>query len=243
MAEQGRPAKNSELWDREYRQHNIASSFKLTLSRSVTFLKDFLEKNGGRLSGLEILDCGCGNGRNAIPLAEMGNIVWGMDISEEALNDVRKKVRERHDLVGKIQLLCASMAEPWHFPDNSFDIVADITSFDILLSPEEIETHQREVRRVLKPDGYFLYYDMDATDPYALWLKSEGRVRPDGAIISPEPTPIPFRIYSLEEVQALFGNFDLLASQVFRFRDLMFGREHDRAILAAIFQPKGKTAR
>ncbi len=227
-----------KLWDQEYREHHIASSFKGTLSRSVIFLERFLKKSGKSLTGLRILDCGCGNGRNAIPLALMGNTVWGMDISEEALSDARKKISEKHELVGKIFLLRSSMAKPWKFPDDHFDIVTDITSFDILLTQKEVDTHRQEVRRALKPGGYFLYYDMDVTDPYALWLKSEGRVREDGIIISPEPTPIPFRIYSLREIETIFSDLKLLDSEVFRFKDAMYGREHDRAILCAIFQPK-----
>jgi len=227
----------SKLWDKKYREKNIASSFKGTLSRSITFLKEFLEKNGGSLTGLQILDCGCGNGRNAVPLAEMGNTVFGLDISENAVKDALEKGRKVKPQ-WKLHLFHASMAELLPFPDSFFDVVADITSFDILLGEEEIDVHRQEVWRVLKPDGYFLYYDMDATDPYALWLKSEGRMREGGIIVSPEPGPIPFKIYSIAEVAAIFSNFRLLTSNVFRFKDTMYGREHDRAILCAIFQPK-----
>lgn len=226
------------LWDKEYQEHHIASSFKGTLSRSVTFLKDFLEKQGKQLSGLRILDCGCGNGRNAIPLAEMGNNVYGMDISGKALRDAREKTQNQKELGRRAVFMLESMAETFEWRDNCFDVVADITSFDILLTQQEISTHRREVYRVLKPSGYFLYYDMDASDPCSLWLKRDGRVSVDNVIISPEPGPILFKIYSLAEIEAIFFNFKLLASEIFRFKDKMYGREHDRAILCAIFQPR-----
>ena len=229
----------SDLWDKEYREHNIASSFKGTLSRSVTFLKDFLESSGKLLTGLRILDCGCGNGRNAIPLAVMGNSVWGLDISEKAIEDALLKSPTPNIYNGfQLYFKQGSMAEKIECFDNFFDVVCDITSFDILLSEKEIDTHLKEVWRVLKPEGLFLYYDMDTTDPYALWLKSEGRIREKNILISPEPGPIPFKIYSLSEVCAIFSDFQLIISEVFHFKDMMYGREHDRAILCAIFKPK-----
>lgn len=229
---------DQNLWNKEYREHHLASSFKGTLSRSVTFLKEFLEKREQQLSNLRILDCGCGNGRNAIPLAEMNNFVFGIDVSLGALREAREKMKGRGLVFERLTLIQNSMAVPLFFPDNYFDIVADITSFDILLTPEEINIHLREVRRVLKQSGLFLYYDMDVSDPYSLWLKQEGRIHEDSIIISPEPTPIPFKIYSLAEIETIFSNFKLLSSEVFRFKDIMYGREHDRAILCAIFQPK-----
>lgn len=230
----------SNLWDKEYAEHNIASSFKGTISRSVTFLKEFLEKSGRSLTGLRVLDCGCGNGRNAIPLAIMGNSVFGIDISENAIKDMFDKIQSHKKLRGKLVFSRNSMADPLKFPRNYFDVVADITSFDILLGEEEIDTHRKEVWRVLKSNGLFLYYDMDASDPYSLWLKSEGRVKENDVIVSPEPGPISFKIYSLEEVVNIFSNFDLITSELFRFKDVMYGREHDRAILCAIFSPKNK---
>lgn len=227
-----------KLWDQEYREHHIASSFKGTLSRSVTFLKEFLKQRGEALAGLKILDCGCGNGRNAIPLAEMGNMVYGIDISKTALVEIAERIRVKNAIAKRLFVDCCSMAKPLRFKDGFFDVVADITSFDILLTPDEINMHAREVWRVLKSEGCFLYYDMNADDPYALWLKSLGRARAGGVIISPEPAPIPFKIYSLAEIQMIFANFELLTSEIFRFKDTMYGREHDRALLCAIFRPK-----
>ena len=129
----------SSLWDEEYQRQNIASSFKGTLSHSVKFLLGSF----GEFSPKSFLDLGCGNGRNTIPLARMGYEVTGVDISQVALNQAGEKLESESAGVQKrVQLIPSSMGQPFPFEDKTFDVVMDITSFDILINDTEIDCHK-----------------------------------------------------------------------------------------------------
>jgi cyclopropane fatty-acyl-phospholipid synthase-like methyltransferase len=66
-----------------------------------------------------ILDIGCGRGRHALFLAEMGFDVTATDISPEGIEQLEKEARKR-GLEGKIKTLVSDMLE-LPFEDNSFD--------------------------------------------------------------------------------------------------------------------------
>lgn len=54
-------------------------------------------------TGLRVLDIGCGTGELSLVLAEMGNDVIGIDISEKMLNQARSKAKA-HDLKIRFEL-------------------------------------------------------------------------------------------------------------------------------------------
>jgi len=223
----------SGLWDEEYRKQNIASSFKGTLSHSVKFLLGSF----GEFSPKSFLDLGCGNGRNAIPLARMGYEVIGMDISEVALNQAREKLElEGEEVQKKVRFVLGSMGQPLPFRDNEFDVVMDITSFDILVDDTEVDCHKNEVARVLKNNGYFLYYDMAEDDPYSLALLAKSPDKDKGIIYT--PTGIPFKIYSADDITRIFSSFKVIAQEKFGFQDKMDGVQWDRSILCMIMKHK-----
>ncbi len=223
----------SDLWDEEYRKQNIASSFKGTLSHSVKFFLRIF----GRLSQKSFLDLGCGNGRNTIPLARMGYEVTGVDISQIALSQAKEKLESESEEVQKrAKFTLGSMGQPLSFKDREFDVVMDITSFDILIDDKEIERHKNEVARVLKNNGYFLYYDMAEDDPYSLDLLAKSPDKNRGIIYT--PTGIPFKIYSADDVTRIFSSFKVITQEKFRFQDKMDGIQWDRSILCIIMKHK-----
>ena len=223
----------SDLWDEEYRKQNIASSFKSTLSHSVKFFLRIF----GRLSQKSFLDLGCGNGRNTIPLARMGYEVTGVDISQIALSQAKEKLESESEEVQKrAKFTLGSMGQPLSFKDREFDVVMDITSFDILIDDKEIERHKNEVARVLKNNGYFLYYDMAEDDPYSLDLLAKSPDKNRGIIYT--PTGIPFKIYSADDVTRIFSSFKVITQEKFRFQDKMDGIQWDRSILCIIMKHK-----
>lgn len=224
---------SKELWDQEYIKHNIASSFKSTLSHSVKFLLEILEG----FSLKSFLDLGCGNGRNTIPLARMGYNVTGMDISQVALSQAREKLEsESAEVPKKVRFVPGSMGKPLPFRDKTFDVVMDITSFDILIDTAEIECHKNEVARVLKNNGYFLYYDMADDDPYSLALLDKSPDKNKGLIYT--PAGIPFKIYSIDDIVRIFNSFKVISLEKFKFQDIMDGVKWNRSILCVVMKHK-----
>ncbi len=220
---------SKELWDQEYTKHNIASSFKGTLSHSVKFLLEFFPKS--------FLDLGCGNGRNSIPLARMGYKVTGIDVSKVALYQAAENLKtENTEVQERVRFVLGSMGQLFPFEDQEFDVVMDITSFDILINNEEIRCHKNEVARVLKNNGYFLYYDMAEDDPYSLDLLAKSSDRNRGIIYT--PAGIPFKIYSADDIVKIFSFFEVVALEKFRFQDIMDGTKWNRSILCIIMKHK-----
>ena len=96
-----------------------------------------------------VLDVPCGTGRVAVPLAERGFTVAGLDISEAVLAVARRDGPGLDFRQGDMREL------PW--PDESFDAVLNLwTAFGYFETQEEDERVLAEVARVLAPGGVFV---------------------------------------------------------------------------------------
>ena len=74
----GRLNELQQAWDREYGEvRAYTTSYRGDMDRGVHFLLQYLAARGERIDG-PIVDCGCGMGRNAIPLARSGHQVLGL---------------------------------------------------------------------------------------------------------------------------------------------------------------------
>lgn len=99
----------------------------------------------GELNGLDVLDVGCGTGRHALWMAEMGARVSGIDFSAGMLEQAAAK-----DGAGKIQFLRHDLHEPLPFEAASFDRVVHCLVLDHLKDPGAMLA---EFARVLRPGG------------------------------------------------------------------------------------------
>jgi ubiquinone/menaquinone biosynthesis C-methylase UbiE len=101
-----------------------------------------------------VLDLGCGTGGDSLVLARQGLKVIGMDYSHEAILQAREKAHVTNTLVDFLQ---ANMAEPLPFADQQFDIVMSNVAFHSF--PDRLlRSILSEVKRVLCPDGHFLFH-------------------------------------------------------------------------------------
>lgn len=111
-------------------------------------------------SGAKLLDIGCGLGREAFLLSDLGFDVVGIDISEEAIVQVRQLSAEKgYDIPF---IVCDGRNLP--FPDDSFDVVLIwAQTFGLLYGEEYKRDYLAECRRVLKTDGLFSFsaHDFD----------------------------------------------------------------------------------
>lgn len=96
----------------------------------------------------KVLVLGCGAGRVFKPLVERGFDVTGIDINE----DMVAAAKADHPNVPVFAMDAANLA----FPDNSFDTVFfPFHGIDYVYP--DIYTAVREARRVLKPEGVFVF--------------------------------------------------------------------------------------
>lgn len=97
-----------------------------------------------------VLDLGCGAGRTTSHIFENGCKVVGVDISETLIARAKKDYPEIDFRVMD--------ARKMDFKDGVFDAVFfSFNGIDNLLSLTEREKAISEIRRVLKPGGYFIY--------------------------------------------------------------------------------------
>jgi SAM-dependent methyltransferase len=124
------------------------------LDHDITLDLDFYRAYA-RISGSPILELACGTGRVALPLAEAGFEIHGMDISENMLEVCRRKVSAQ-GLGERIQLIQADMAQ-FELPKKNFRLAfIALRSFMHLLEPREQLSCLECVHNHLRPEGTFI---------------------------------------------------------------------------------------
>jgi ubiquinone/menaquinone biosynthesis C-methylase UbiE len=112
-----------------------------------------------------VLEIGPGAGTGFVDYTEAADEVVGLEYSAGMLETARAEVGQlaaAGRLRTKVTLVQGSATE-LDFEDGSFDTVI---SFLVFCSVPDPETAAREIRRVLKPEGRFLFFEhVLATDP------------------------------------------------------------------------------
>jgi len=139
------------IWDKEYKNPSFVTKNDEPQADTLRFLKFLKKEQKYKLENRQILDLGCGTGRNVNYLAEIGNNVIGLEISKTALNIARSRALK---LGLDIDYRLEDIGQLYNIPDNSIDIVLDITSSNSL-DEKGREIYLKEVNRVLKKGLYF----------------------------------------------------------------------------------------
>lgn len=142
--------------------------------------------------GWQVLDVGTGPGRFGLWLAERGCTVIGLDLNPEMQVRAREAARAR-GLDARFEVRAGRAEELGEFEAARFDVVLCMELFDHL---PDLEAALRSMRRVLRPDGRFLFTYVPRESLYGMlgnayrWLR--GRLAPGELMIS--------RTYSFAQV-------------------------------------------
>ncbi|MEK7724270.1 MAG: class I SAM-dependent methyltransferase [Acidobacteriota bacterium] len=97
--------------------------------------------------GKQILEIGLGQGADAEQIIQRGGIYSGVDLTDESVERVKMRFAIRNLAYSEVK---QGSALELPFPENSFDIVF---SHGVLHHIPNIQTAQKEIARILKPDG------------------------------------------------------------------------------------------
>lgn len=143
----------------------------------------------------KVLEIGCGNGRNAIYLAQKGCTVTAVDISQRAI-DWAKEQAEVNSV--KIQFVC----------ENIFNLNLELQEFDYIydsgcfhhLSPHRRVSYIQFINKYLKNNGYFSISAFKENGKYGGSSLSDKQYYMDRTLYGGLG-------YSKEKLQILFSEF------------------------------------
>ncbi|MCC7007889.1 MAG: class I SAM-dependent methyltransferase [Acidobacteria bacterium] len=102
------------------------------------------------------IDIGCGAARNAVPLAELGWQVLGLDWSRPMLEAAADRVAE-HGVADRVRLALSPM-DALEAPDASFDLIVAHGIWNLARSSGEFRRAVAEAARVARPSaGLFVF--------------------------------------------------------------------------------------
>ena len=185
----------------------------------MTFAKEELRRPGHSRA----LDLGCGAGRNALPIAQLGWKVVGVDLSWPMLVAAATRVRE-DGLDDRLRLMLAPMD---YLParDRSFDLVIAHGIWNLARSAVEFRRAVGEAARVARPGaGLFVFtfsrntfppgtegvrgepfvFTQFSGEPQCFLTDAQLIAELNGVGFAPDPA-VPFREYNRPAVGALSG--------------------------------------
>lgn len=109
----------------------------------------------GRITkGMQVLDAGCGAGRNVQYLMQAGVTVYGADVSAEAILEVRRLAQQVAPELPFQNFTVADLAQ-LPYADAQFDAVLCSAVLHFSKDEQHFRNIVRELWRVLKPGGMF----------------------------------------------------------------------------------------
>ena len=137
-------AASKKYWEDSHRSQSY--------DRSVIKTDDWLERFDDIIMNTDkpILDLGCGGGNDTLYLISKGKRVIPCDLSEIAIENIRKNFPE----IG--EAYCFDMLDGIPFEDGSFDVViADLCLH--YFTEKDTENILKEIRRILTSDGHLIF--------------------------------------------------------------------------------------
>jgi len=136
----------------------LGESHRYYVELKVRLLQEELENRISDLSGLSLLDVGCGTGLAEELLAGGERYLVGLDFAQDMLRIAKARC-------GRASFVCADGAGGIPFADNTFD-AAFCFALMHHLRRDQRQHMMNEIVRVIKPDRYVLTFEHNPANPF-----------------------------------------------------------------------------
>lgn len=184
-------------WDRTY--ESTKDFFGERPSELAISVLPVLKENGAR----NVLELGCGQGRDTWYLARNGMNVTALDYSETGICQM-KETAKGSGLKDVVTAQVHDAREPLPFPDESFDAIYSHMFFTMELSEEEVGRILGECRRVLRMGGINIYSVRNDHDPHY------GKFEKRGEDMWKNPAGFVVHFFDEDKIRRLSTGYDLL---------------------------------
>jgi SAM-dependent methyltransferase len=160
-----KPEKNTKkLYDNQADDWSRSDPILLSDYSARPFVLDLCEP----LAGLKVLDLGCGEGYVGRQMLKRGaNHVDGIDISD---NMIRNAIQiQQNEKIHNATYNVMDISEFKVDREDEYDLIIAMFLFNYL-TIEEMQATMEKVRRLLKPNGYFIY---SVPHPLLAYLKKD----------------------------------------------------------------------
>ncbi len=130
------------------------------IAESMRESGDALVEKVGVTSGLEVLDLGCGDGTTALPAAQRGADVLGVDIAANLVEAGNR--RAAAEGLSNVRFQEGDASDLNELADDSFDLV--VTMFGAMFAPRPFDV-ATEMTRVTRPGGRIVMGNWIPGDP------------------------------------------------------------------------------
>jgi SAM-dependent methyltransferase len=191
-----------DQWDRTYA--NAEDFFGKEPSELAVSVLPLLKKKNSK----DVLELGCGQGRDTWYLAKNGMNVTALDYSETGIcqmRDIAKKQNLSHIVTASVH----DARDPLPFKDSSFDAIYSHMFFTMEFSEEEVARMLKDCMRVLRPGGLNIYSVRNDHDPHY------GKFTPKGKDMWQNPLGFVVHFFSEEKIRRLSGGYELVSIKEF----------------------------
>lgn len=202
-------AKQQAYWNKEHGdKEGLPQMDSHEMSSGVVLFCDWLIEQGIDITEMKGIEMGCGKGRNVIGLAQRGASMVGIDYSEVAIEEAKR--RAQADGLRTV-FFQRDVSEPWQLDDNAFNFGIDCFLTADLETPRMREKAVSEMIRVLGPGAYMLVYALSSDDSYCIEGLKERPLQ--------EPNTFETRhgkvekCFDSDELVELYGGLELVAER------------------------------
>lgn len=210
------------VWQGEHENPAALPSLsQMKPSGVVKYFSAFLKDR--RLKSNKILDIGCGKGRNALFLAQLGFDVFAFDYIESATKLCKELAQKRQLL---INLKVASMDKKWPYPASFFDGALDCFSSIDIETKKGREKYRNELKKVLKPGGYAMVSVVSTEDELESVMLKENPGPERNSTVWPQNGKFQ-KDYDEDELLNFYKDFEVIEIKKVKKRKFKLGKYYN----------------